>query len=171
MAEQRDKYLDKLFRTHANALFAYAVGLGFDRDTALDAIQDVFYKICADQELTDTVENMPSYLFRALKNRLLDIRKTDHSVPEPSDEVADLTDFHIQVSVEDEYIENEEYENLKTRVRRLLDFLTDRQREIIWLRFEQNLDYKDIAHIMNITETSCRKLVHKAIKTMREAGG
>jgi RNA polymerase sigma factor (sigma-70 family) len=157
-----------LYRTYVNDLFAYAVSLGFDRDTSKDAVQDVFCKLCADRQLQDKVANVRLYLFSAMKNRLLDIRRTNHAVSEPSDEITELTDFTVRVSVEDEYIENEMYELLKQRVQRLMDNLTDRQREIIWLRFEQNLDYGEIAQLMNITGPSCRKLVHKAMEAMRK---
>lgn len=41
----------------------------------MDAIHDVFYKLCMDQVQLDQIKNIQFYLLRALKNRLLYIYK------------------------------------------------------------------------------------------------
>ncbi|MDD4632380.1 MAG: sigma factor-like helix-turn-helix DNA-binding protein, partial [Proteiniphilum sp.] len=46
--------------------------------------------------------------------------------------------------------------------------LTDRQREIIYLRYVQEYDYKQIAELLQISVHGCRKLVSKAILSLRE---
>jgi RNA polymerase sigma factor (sigma-70 family) len=168
MIEEHEKRIDTLYRTHLNELFAYATGLGFDNDTSMDAIHDVFFRICTEKTLVENVTNIRAYLFHAVKNRLLDICKTRHDIPMPVDEIAEALPFSIEVSVERELIENEEQEQLRQKVEQLLKNLTDRQREIIWLRYEQDLDYKTIAQVMHITESSCRKLIHKIISKLRE---
>ncbi|MDR1221660.1 MAG: sigma-70 family RNA polymerase sigma factor [Tannerella sp.] len=168
MTDRHNKQIDVLYRAHINELFAYAIGFGFDSDTSMDAIHDVFCRICAEKPLVGNVANIRAYLFRSVKNRLLDIRKTRHDTPAPVDEIAEMVPFRIETSVEDELIEDEEQAQLKRKVEQLLKNLTDRQREIIWLRYEQNFDYESISQIMCITESSCRKLIHKTISKLRE---
>jgi RNA polymerase sigma factor (sigma-70 family) len=168
MNDPYEKQIDALYRIHLNELFAYAISLGFDSNTSMDAIHDVFFRICSEKMRPGNVTNIRAYLFRAVKNRLLDICKTRHETPMPADEIAEVLPFRIEVSIERELIENEEQEQLKRKVEQLLKNLTDRQREIIWLRYEQNLDYKTISNVMHITESSCRKLIHKAISKLRE---
>lgn len=168
MIDKHEKQIDALYRAHLNELFAYATGLGFDSDTSMDAIHDVFFRICIEKTLTGNVTNIRAYLFRAVKNRLLDICKTRHDTLMPTNEIAEALPFKIEVSVEKELIENEEQEQLKRKVEQILKNLTDRQREIIYLRYEQNLDYETISQVMHITESSCRKLIHKIISKLRE---
>jgi RNA polymerase sigma factor (sigma-70 family) len=169
MTGQCEKQIETLYRAHLNELFAYAIGLGFDGDASMDAIHDVFCRICNDKILRDKdVTNVRAYLFRAVKNRLLDFCKIRRDLSVPADETDGALSFGIEVSVEEELIEKEERERLRKKVERLLESLTDRQREIIWLRYEQNLDYEAISQIMSITETSCRKLIHKAVRKLRE---
>lgn len=153
-----------LYRTHVNDLISYAMCLGFDKDTSMDAVHDVFCKVIADKELTVRIRDIRTYLFRAVKNRLLDISKTCHETPMPVEEMP----FNIQASVEDEFIDNEDSELLRSKVERLLATLTDRQREIIYLRYEENLDYEEISGLMKISEPSCRKLIHKIISALKK---
>jgi len=115
-----------------------------------------------------SANDIRAYLFQAVRNRLFDVFKTNHSASATPDEIDSVPAFAVKCSVEDDFIENEEQEQLVAKVNSMLSLLTARQREIIFLRYEQELDYKDISTVMNINETSCRKLVHKAIVKLRE---
>ncbi len=53
----------------------------------------------------------------------------------------------------------------------MLNALTDRQREIIYLRYVQEYDYLQIAELLQISVHGCRKLVSKAILSLREKFG
>ncbi|MCD7937413.1 MAG: sigma-70 family RNA polymerase sigma factor [Tannerellaceae bacterium] len=161
--------IDILYRTYVQDLFAYASYLGFERETSKDAIQDIFYKLCMDTQSISRINNKRFYLLRALKNRLLDIYKqTRETATLPEDENGTLLPFTIQVTVEDELIREEDRELIRTRIGQMLQQLTDRQREIIYLRYTQELSYEEIAQLMDITVPATRKLCHKAITRLRE---
>ena len=66
-----------LYNLYVDHLYTYALYLGFDKETIMDAIHDVFCKLAADQKKLHDVSNIKLYLFRALKNRLYDIFDRD----------------------------------------------------------------------------------------------
>jgi RNA polymerase sigma factor (sigma-70 family) len=147
------------------------VNLGFDREVAMDAIHDVFYKICLDEKILSQVTNIRFYLLRALKNRLLNIYKQKREVtelPVEGSRAEEEIPFSIHVTVEDMMIEAEEQEKIRLKVEQLLQTLTDRQREIIYLRYTQDCDYEEIAQLMHITVPACRKLIHKTIAKLKK---
>ena len=86
---------------------------------------------------------------------------------ENSDDVPERP-FTIQVNVEELMIEKEEQKQIKTEIEKMLKTLTARQREIIYLRYVQEYDYEQIAELLQISIHGCRKLVSKAILTLRE---
>jgi RNA polymerase sigma-70 factor (ECF subfamily) len=49
-----------------------------------------------------------------------------------------------------------------------IDQLSNRQKEIIYLKFYQNLSYEEVSEIMNINYQVARNLLHQAIKAMRK---
>ena len=165
-----NNYIDTLYREYINDLFSYAIHLGFDKETCQDAIHDVFYKLCINHIKPDKIKNPRFYLLRALKNRLLDIhkQKKEHIEFSPHDTSEELP-FAIHVTIEDKLIQTEEDERLQELVRNMLQMLSDRQREIIYLRYSQGCDYEEIAQLMNISVNSCRKLSHKAITKLKMA--
>jgi len=162
--------IDKLYRVHVHDLFSYALHLGFDRETCKDAIHDVFFKLCFDKTRLDEVRNIRFYLLRSLKNRLLDLYKLKKETSElPEDITADDLPFTVHVTIEDQLIQSEEENNLRANVEKMLQSLTDRQREIIYLRFSQGCEYEEIAQLMNISVHSCRKLSYKAISKLKDS--
>ncbi len=168
MSELSLNNIDTIYRKYVNDLYSYALHLGFDREISKDAIHDVFYKICLDKSRLDKITNIRFYLLRALKNRLLDIHKQKRDISEISvDTVQEELPFTIHVTIEDTIIQSEEDEKTRMRVESLLESLTDRQREIIYLRYSQECDYEEIAQLMNITVPACRKLSHKAISKLK----
>ena len=100
-----------------------------------------------------------------LKNRLFDIYKSLNK--ENIVEAPDLP-FLIEPSVLDELIANEDKLALETEIKTLLEILTDRQREAVYLRFIQEMEYEDVADLLDMTAPAVRKLISRAIKRMRD---
>lgn len=160
-----DAIFSFIYNKYVDVLLSYGKGLGFDKDILKDAIQDVFIKLYSNRSQLNNVQNLKSYLFRSLKNRLLDMIKM-------SVETSDIDNyefrFFIKTNVLDELIEEEDKKAIQDKVEELLGCLTDRQREVIYLRFIQEMEYEDIAQLLNITTHASRKLVSRAIKKIRE---
>jgi len=166
------KEIESIYNLYVDELFTYGLYLGFEREIVMDAIQDVFCKLSADTSTLDNVSNMKFYLFKSLKNRLFDIyRSRKEHVPLENVDAGREMPFQINVNVEDLLIEEEEQQQIKREIEEMLGSLTDRQREIIYLRYVQEYDYPQIAQLLNISVHACRKLVSKAITSLREKFG
>ena len=73
------------------------------------------------------------------------------------------SDFPIYVTGLDLLINKEERTKLMNRIEKMLQCLTPRQREAIYLRYMQELSYEEIAEMLHITEKGSRKLVSRAM--------
>lgn len=155
----------QIYRKYANHLLSYGTGLGFDRETLKDAIHDVFCKLYADKSFLRNVRSIRSYLFRSLRNRLINIYQ---SRVETTGIEANESRFSIQVTVLDELINHEDKVLIREGIEKYLNCLTSRQREAIYLRFIQDLDYEEIASLLGMTPHAARKLTSRAIIRIRE---
>ena len=166
-----EKDIASVYNLYVDDLYTYGTYLGFEGEVVKDAIQDIFFKLSTDNSLNN-VSNIKFYLLRSLKNRLLDICKHQkgHISLENVEAAAELP-FNIHVNVEDLIIEREKQIQIKTEIEQMLSTLTDRQREIIYLRYVQEYDYTQIAELLQISVHGCRKLVSKAILSLREKFG
>ena len=164
--------ISSTYKDHLDALYAYALHMGFDEQTAMDAIHDLFYKLCLREPTIDKYENLRFYLFRSLRNRLIDIHRSrrEFTALEVNEEWdAAAPPFHLEVTVEDIMILEEEKEAIRRKVENVLDGLTHRQREIIFLRYIHEYSYEEIAVIMEISVESCRNLLSRTITRLKES--
>lgn len=161
--------ITSIYNQYVNDMFIYGKYLGFESEIIKDAVQDVFVKITIKSEILEGVSNIKFYLFRALKNRLIDIyEKEKRGVNINEALVIDELPFAIDVNVEKLMIKEEKKAKIKSEIEEMLNSLSPRQREIIYLKYVQDYNYEEIAALMQITIHSCRKLVSKAIITLRE---
>jgi RNA polymerase sigma factor (sigma-70 family) len=76
-------------------------------------------------------------------------------------------DFLFEYSIEKKIIEHTEDIELAKKVKKMLESLPPRQQEIIYLRYYENLDFDQIAAVMNISRQSAHNLLQKAYKNIR----
>lgn len=153
------------YNKYINELYSYGISLGFSGNVCMDAIHDVFCKIYVNKNELQNIRNIKHYLFRSLRNRLLDIYRKNKKIT--FDEIDDYS-FSIEVSVMDTIIDEEERLLLKHKIESLMSKLTSNQREAIYLRYMQEMEYEEIALILNINAESVRKLVYRGIDKLRE---
>lgn len=158
--------IESIYNQHILDLYNYAIYLGADKELAMDAIHDIFCKLCVDEDVVRKIENVKFYLFRALKNRLLNVYKSSDFNTACLSELRSEKD--TSADIEELLISKEEEENIKKKIDEMLALLTKRQREIIYLRYVQEYNYEQIAEIMQISYGSCRKLAHKAMTELRK---
>lgn len=166
---QDDIDIDNLYNQYADILYAYALSLEFDKDTCMDAIHDVFYKLCENKGQLKHVNNVKFYLIKSLRNRLLDIYRSQKKYTNlPLEHIEANMPFKTHLTIEDDYIINEEVkENLRI-VQDLLNSLTNRQREIIYFRYIEGMSYEEISDIMMLSLPACRKMVYKTISKLKK---
>lgn len=161
-----------LYNKNLDFLYSYALHLGFDEHVVMDAIHDIFYKLCTNPTSLENITNLKFYLFRALKNRLIDIQRTtkEHAgILSTDEDIYKNMPFHLNVTIEDKLISEENLEEIRRKVENVLESLSDRQREIIYLRYIHEYDYKEIAELMQISVESCRNLISKSLAKLKNS--
>lgn len=162
--------ISSVYNEYMDSMYAYALHLGFDKDTTMDAIHDVFYKLYTNNASLEHVSNLKFYLFRSLKNRLIDIQRSNKEfagVFPSNSEIYENIPFQLNVSVEDEMILMEDIEEIRQKVEKVLSNLTDRQREIVYLRYIHECKYEEIAELMQISISACRNLLSKSLGKLK----
>lgn len=160
-----DKLFSTIYSYYVDKLYSYGISLGFDSEICKDAIQDVFMKIYSSRTIIDNISNPASFLFQSFKNRLIDIARKNKN--EFDIDISHIP-FTVDVTILDDIIDKERSEILKTKVRNILDNLSDTQREAVYLRYIAEMDYSEISDRLNIKQESARKLIYRAIKSLRE---
>ncbi|MDF2192440.1 sigma-70 family RNA polymerase sigma factor [Paraflavitalea sp. CAU 1676] len=160
-----EKALYALYQLSYDELLQYGMRLCNHAEESKDAINIVFASLWSHRAKLPITRHPRAYLFACYKNRLLrQMQKVQKLVPiEAGNEELLLS----TASVEEALIELQEYEATKARTARLLSQLTDRQQELLRLRFLEELSYEAIAQQLNISVRTVYNSIHESIKTLR----
>ena len=154
----------QLYDLHINILFNYGLKLTIDKELLKDCIHDIFVKLYTKKDELGTIDNLKSYLFISLKNKLCDeLRKRMYM----SDTAIEDVNAVAPTDVEDDYMEEEQRKNEFSLVKGLLDQLSPRQREALTLYYIEEKKYEDICEIMNMNYQSVRNLMHRGLTKLR----
>lgn len=151
-----------LFRQHYEALFRF--GSQFTNDTELleDNIQELFIDLWRAKSEAPVL-SVKAYLLKALKYKLLKaFRQKGKVLP-----LTENNDIAFEWSHETFLITEQENAEKKQLVLNALSRLSHRQKEIIYLKYYQNLSYEEVSEIMNINYQVARNLLYQAIKSLK----
>lgn len=154
-------WMRSLVDAHAADLTRYAASILYDADAAKDVVQDVFLRLWQEPRANVEGHVLP-WLFRVCRNRALDVRRkggrmkrldeataatTAADAPGP-ERLAERQDSHAQVW-------------------QMMRSLPENQQEVVRLKFQNGMSYKEIASVTELTVTNVGFLLHTAINTLR----
>jgi len=154
----------QLIQNYFKQMFTYGIRLNKDRDFVKDCIQDVFYDLWKRRSRTSQVESVKSYLFTAVRNRIYREQKKWNITTEVTDDYA----FDAEINIEVRIIEDQNTVELKRKIEGILNNMPPRQKEILYLRFYENMDHTKIAEIMGLNHQVVYNLLHKALLRLRK---
>ena len=154
--------LKELFVSMYGPLYAYSVKITHDPVKAEDAVQEVFFNLWKYRKRLNAGASPLPYLLRAVRNEALRmIKKFGHH--ESLDEAASQIVFLPQ-EFQDETLDSAERQVVVDSMNRL----APRQREILYLRFYEDLCFEDIANVLNINYQSAVNQAFRAISKLRK---
>jgi RNA polymerase sigma factor (sigma-70 family) len=158
-----------LYNLHVDPLYHYGTKLCKDEAAVKDALQELFLELFLKREkISVAPENLKFYLLLALKRTLVKKLIADRKI---SHDFNESLDFEPQYSIEFQIIEGEKEDEINKKVSGALKQLPAKQKEALYLRYNEALEYNEIAGILEITVESVRKQVHRALKTVRDIIG
>ncbi|MEL6194681.1 MAG: sigma-70 family RNA polymerase sigma factor [Bacteroidota bacterium] len=158
--------LESIYKDHVEHLIRY--GYRFSQDTQLieDCLQDLFIELWNKRTGLGSTKNIRPYLMVSLRRKL--IKKIKKYQLHQADLEPDTYDFQVDLDIEQLMIQDEHSAEQLNRIKSAFAALSDRQKEAIFLKYYQDMDYEEIGEAMNINYQSVRNLVFRAVKSLRE---
>lgn len=163
-----DKALSKLYNWYVHKLFSYGLKIHGDEFLVKDCIQEVFIQMIDKRKKLEVSENSSVYLYKSLRNKLLEELRTKNRRSEIAKSIS-VENIPYEISSEQSTIKSEEENFRITLINSALRKLSDYQREAIFLKYSQGLEYEKIADLLGIDIPSARTLVYRSLKKVKEA--
>ena len=156
----------QLYNYYITDLLRYGYRVTNDSQIIRDSIQDVFLHLWQARKNLSEPESIQFYLYRSLRNSILDKNK---SSKKESNELLHLFEDELfETSIEEKAIAQEIEDKRISKLRHALQQLSERQQEIIQLRYYHGFSSEEISRIMEITPQSARNLLHRTLTELRK---
>jgi RNA polymerase sigma-70 factor (ECF subfamily) len=145
---------------YENNLVRYAAWILGDVERAREVVQETFLRLCKE-EPARIGKHLAQWLFTVCRNLAFDVRKKETRM-------SPLTDPDTIPTLYERPGASLEHEETMSQVLRIMQTLPKNQREVLRLKFQCDLSYKEISAITQLSVTNVGFLIHTAIKTLRK---
>ena len=161
---------DELLTRNQTKLFTYIMFVVRDRELANDIFQETFVKV-----ITRLQEGKYSpsgkflyWLTRIAHNVIMDWyrdRKTKKIIePTEDNDLSNISDYDVLMgNVENDYVNRQVLDDVK----KMMNFLPPTQREVVFMRFYQQLSFKEISELTNVSINTSLGRMRYAILNLR----
>ncbi|MCX6751401.1 MAG: RNA polymerase sigma factor [Candidatus Nomurabacteria bacterium] len=157
--EKRRNQFIELYDTHADAIFRFCYFKTGNRETAKDLTQDIFIKVFNYLE-KEEIQNQKSFIYTIAKNIVIDFWRKNKSIPE-----SHLPEGLFEsITAEDNAEVSDNYAIFLS----LLDKLSESDREVILLRYVEDMSSKDMADLLNERENTVLVRISRAREKLRD---
>lgn len=165
-----NKAFDLLLSRNQTRLFSYILFVVHDRETANDIFQETFVKVITklNQGKYVTSGKFSAWIMRIAHNVIMDWfreQKIEGGVDQGEDN--DLSNIPgssiLDDNIEDMYVREQVLKDAK----KIMEALPPSQREVVFMRFYQDLSFKEIAEMTGVSINTSLGRMRYAILNMR----
>jgi len=156
---------EDIFKLYYQDLYGYGLKLCGKPELVKGVIQDLFATILERKTNLTHVNSIKAYLLASLRRRILKrLKKIRYE-----GEIIESLRYQpaIYFNIEEIIIKDELEEERKKKINSAINKLSDREKEVIYLRFYNGMSYEEIEDILSINYQSARNYVYRALKNLR----
>ena len=161
----RLEWIGSAIDLYQGRLIRFASRITGDVESARDVVQDTFLRLCRE-DVEHVRDHLPAWLFRVCRNRALDVRKKEG----PLQTLDDATTSAREEPEADPHVRLEKGDDAR-RVLAAIATLPTAQQEVLRLRFQEELSYKEISAVTGHSVGSVGFLIHDGIRKLRQRLG
>lgn len=157
-----EKAFETMFKMYYVELLRYGLKLTGEQELVKEWIQELFLKLWEKRKELKTVNSIKGYLLKSIRFRFV-----DHIRAKPRKSPMDLPYLSPTFSIQQEIIQKETNREKVQQLKRAIETLNPLQKEIIYLKFYNQLPYVEIAEVLEINYQTVRNYMSKALQILR----
>ena len=160
---------DVLLNRYKSSVHSYIYYIVRDRDLTEDIFQETFVKVILTIKQGRYTENgkFKAWITRIAHNLIIDHfrqERNENTISNDEVEVDLFNDMRLcEKTVEDAMVETQVFSDVK----KMVEYLPDNQREVLEMRYYQNMSFKEIADRTGVSSNTALGRMRYAILNMR----
>lgn len=157
-------WIEAAIEQFESPLLRYAMHFVHDLEAARDIVQDTFMKLCQQSEI-EMRPKLAKWLYTVCRNRAIDVSRKERRMKlSPEYEITDQISSQNNSNPPDAAMEQVE---LAAGLMAQIERLSNRQQEVLRLKFSGDLSYREIAEVTGLTVSHVGVTLHEAITKLR----
>ncbi|OOV13169.1 RNA polymerase sigma factor [Flavobacterium sp. LM4] len=161
-----EKSFSLLFEKYYADLINYGNSFSPFAEKVQDCVQDVFADIWLYRDSLQEPNVVKAYLLSSVRKRIARLYERDHIFKKIT--TTDSIEFLFDFSVEHDFIDDEATAERVLYLNKLLNDLPSRQKEALFLRYNQGLSVEQIAEMLDVNYQSANNLLHRGLLKLRK---
>ncbi|MDP2641268.1 MAG: RNA polymerase sigma factor [Candidatus Yanofskybacteria bacterium] len=161
--EKYNKEFLELYDKYADVIFRHCYLRVYNRELAQDLAQEVFLRIWRYETRGNTITNMRAFLYRTARNLIIDEYKKQKKILS----LDRMEEERRTIKAPEEGSDILKKIDAKNAAASLKN-LEDRYREVITLRYIDELSVKEIAEILSESENTVSVRIHRGLQRLKK---
>lgn len=163
----QQKSLGRIFLRYYSRLYQYGIVLTGNESAVQDSIQELFLKLWEKRSKINNAKSVEFYLLHSLRRILLRQKKQKISIHRRNGEYIEGVSTSFP-SVEERIIEEEEKNERYQQFVNAQKHLSERQKEILYLRLRHGMTNSEISAFLKISKQRVKNCIYESTKLLRE---
>lgn len=158
-ATSPSEWLRSVVARYEGSLVRYAARLTGDAERARDVVQDTFLRLC-QQDRAKLDGHLAAWLFQVCRHRALDVQRKEKRMQAIAPEQLEGHAAGFDCFDAEQHDEHR-------AVLEILASLPENQQEVVRLKFQNSLSYREISEVTGLSVSNVGYLLHTALKQVR----
>lgn len=167
LLQEGTKGIEEIYVLLYNRLMGYGSCLTNDKDFVHDQIQELFLWLLNHPERRKKIQKPEIYLLQSLKRNILANQRVQVRSGKKARQYQSTQEQEM-CSHESMIILDETKDIQEGTLRLAIEKLSTHQKEVLFLRFYECMEYKDIAEIFDVNIQTMRNTIFRALTKLRE---
>ena len=154
----KSRWIVEALELHESSLVRYARWILGDVESAREIVQETFLRLCKEDPAR-LDGHLAQWLFTVCRNLAFDARKKEARM-------TPLGDTEIEVAPDLD--QQHDARHALSQILSVIETLPKNQREVLYLKFQCDLSYKEISEVTRLSVSNVGFLIHTAVRTVRK---
>ncbi|MGK0414190.1 MAG: RNA polymerase sigma factor (sigma-70 family) [Polaribacter sp.] len=132
-------------------------------ENADDVLQNTFIRIYKSITNFQEKSTLHTWMYRIAYNE--SIRFLEKNNKKKFEDLDAISESHLEVLFEDEYFDGDE---IQRKLHKIIDGFTEKQKQVFQMKYFDDLSFRQISEILNISQSTLKSTYYTAVKIIEE---
>lgn len=159
----KETAFSELLDVYQERLYWHIRKIVLTHQNADDVLQNTFIRIYKSVANFQEKSTLHTWMYRIAYNE--SIRFLEKNNKKKYEDLDAISESHLEVLFEDEYFDGDE---IQRKLHKIIDGFTEKQKQVFQMKYFDNLSFRQISEILNISQNTLKSTYYTAVKIIEE---